>query len=115
MMKAMSQPTSVRGYRELSHEEIDLINQIKAKGAELLELHKETIKLIGKQDKAEEIMAAREANAKGGAYYVAPSPDIDVMSRHAEAEPRRWAAIGKTDIQTGVMALVRAVAQPVGI
>ncbi|WP_437128540.1 Acb2/Tad1 domain-containing protein, partial [Pseudomonas aeruginosa] len=26
----------------------------------------------------------------------------------------RWAAIAKTDIQTGVMALVRAIAQPEG-
>ena len=31
------------------------------------------------------------------------------------AEPQRWAAIGKTDIQTGIMALVRAVAQPAGV
>jgi hypothetical protein len=29
-----------------------------------------------------------------------------------QAEPQRLAAIGKTNIQTGIMALVRAVAQP---
>ncbi|MCY1457050.1 hypothetical protein D9M71_743090 [compost metagenome] len=32
--------------------------------------------------------------------------------RFVAAEPQLWAAIGKTDIQTGIMALVRAVAQP---
>jgi len=30
-------------------------------------------------------------------------------------EPKSWAAIGKTDIQTGIMALVRAVAHPAGV
>ena len=34
------------------------------------------------------------------------------LRRFERAEPMRWAAIGKTDIQTGLMALVRAVAQP---
>jgi hypothetical protein len=37
---------------------------------------------------------------------------VDNKARHAIAEPLRWAAIAKTDIQTGFMALVRAVAQP---
>ena len=37
------------------------------------------------------------------------------LRRFDRAEPQRWAAIGKTDIQTGIMALVRAVAQPDGI
>ena len=35
--------------------------------------------------------------------------------RFCDAEPLRWASIGKTDIQTGIMALVRAVAQPAGV
>ena len=35
--------------------------------------------------------------------------------RFEAAEPLRWAAIGKTDIQTGLMALTRAVAQPSGV
>lgn len=41
----------------------------------------------------------------------APSEEY---SRFLKAEPARWAAIAKTDIQTGVMALVRAIAQPEG-
>ena len=34
-----NQHRKISGYRELSQEEIDLMNRIKAKGAEMLELH----------------------------------------------------------------------------
>lgn len=34
------------------------------------------------------------------------------LQARSEAEPYRWAAIAKTDIQTAAMALIRAVAQP---
>ena len=87
----------ISGYRELSQQEIDLMNRIKAKGAELLELQEELSKLIGQQ----------AADKSMG--------DRDEYLRFSAAEPGRWAAIGKTDIQTGVMALVRAVAQPAGV
>ena len=40
------------------------------------------------------------------------SDEYREYNRFMAAEPMRWAAIGKTDIQTGIMALVRAVAQP---
>ena len=33
-----NQHRKIKGYRELSQEEIDLMNHIKAKGAEMLEL-----------------------------------------------------------------------------
>ena len=59
---------------------------------------------------------------------IAELPDIDnaatsdaqaeaqaELARFDRAEPFRWAAIGKTDIQTGLMAMVRAVAQPAGV
>ena len=110
-----NQHRKITGYRELSQEEIDLMNRIKAKGDELMALHKEIVELLGEQDKAPHIAAADAANARGGAYFIAPSADPKVLARHEYAEPRRWATIGKTDIQTGIMALVRAVAQPAGV
>ena len=64
----------IKGYRELSQAEIDLMNEIKAQGATLGEL-------------VERLRA---------------NPDLD----------QRWVAIGATDLQTGLMALTRAVAQP---
>lgn len=69
-----NQHRKIKGYRELSQAEIDLMNKIKAKGAALGEL-----------------VAALRA---------------------AEGLDQRWVSIGATDLQTGLMALTRAVAQP---
>lgn len=92
-----NQHRKIKGYRELSQEEINLMNRIKEKGAELLELHTELTLMLGVQ---------RLDKSQGAA---------DEFERFSAAEPARWAAIGKTDIQTGIMALVRAVAQPAGV
>lgn len=68
-----NQHRKINGYRELSQEDIDLMNEIKAKGAELEELVNKV--------------------------------------RNSGADPR-WASIGATDLQTGLMALTRSVAKP---
>lgn len=64
----------IKGYRDLSQAEIDLMNEIKAKGAELGELVQKL--------------------------------------RATEGLDQRWISIGATDLQTGLMALTRGVAQP---
>ena len=69
-----NQHRKIKGYRELSQSEIDAMNEIKSKGAELGEL-------------------------------VAKLREIDGLDH-------RWLSIGATDLQTGLMALTRAVAQP---
>ena len=89
-----NQHRKISGYRELSQTEIDLMNRIKAAGAEILGLQEELVVLL--------------------ADYQATISDQE-LNRFSLAEPLRWAAIGKTDIQTGIMALVRAVAQPAGV
>ena len=94
-----NQHRKITGYRELSQEEIDLMNRIKAKGAEMLELQAELVAHIKTRHQAC-VMA-----------HVAVL-DQDELDRMDAAEPMHWASIGKTDIQTGIMALVRAVAQP---
>ena len=98
-----NQHRKIAGYRELSQAEIDLMNRIKAKGAELLELQSELIQMLIQQgrDKADDAAENTDCHAE--------------LARFQAAEPLRWAAIGKTDIQTGIMALVRAVAQPAGV
>lgn len=95
-----NQHRKIKGYRELSQAEIDLMNRIKAKGAELLELQYELSLHLTGQHLQKTVAAKNSEEAK------------DELRRFKMAEPMRWAAIGKTDIQTGVMALVRAVAQP---
>lgn len=69
-----NQHRKIAGYRELSQEEIDLMNEVKAKGAELGEL-------------------------------------LTKLQNVGTLNPR-WLAIGRTDLQTGLMALTRAIAQP---
>lgn len=94
-----NQHRKISGYRELSQKEIDLMNRVKQKGAELLEIQRELMDMLNKQHVEK---AMNEA------------VDPEELLRFRAAEPQRWAAIGKTDIQTGIMALVRAVAQPAG-
>lgn len=69
-----NQHRQIKGYRELSQAEIDLMNRIKQKGAELGELVSE----------------------------LKAHPGLD----------QRWISVGATDLQTGLMALTRGVAQP---
>ena len=64
----------IKGYRDLSQGEIDLMNEIKTKGAELGEL-------------------------------------VDKL-RTASGLDQRWISIGATELQQGLMALTRGVAQP---
>ena len=90
-----NQHRKIKGYRELSQEEVDLMNHIKAKGAEMLELQAELV-----------------AHIKTRRQACVAVLDQDELDRMDAAEPMHWASIGKTDIQTGIMALVRAVAQP---
>ena len=103
-----NQHRKITGYRELTALEIDLMNRIKAKGAELLELQAELAGYLSTQAewKAYEAKKSKVAPEDEG------SPESIELRRFQAAEPQRWCAIGKTDIQTGIMALVRAVAQP---
>ena len=68
------QHTMIKGYRDLSQAEIDLMNKVKQKAAEIGEL-------------------------------------IEEMKNNSTLD-QQWVAIAKTDLQTGFMAAVRAVAQP---
>lgn len=72
-METFTQP-KITGYRQLTEQEAELMNEIKQKGVELGEL-------------------VEKLKANG---------DLD----------QRWVAIGTTDLQTGLMALVRSVARP---
>ena len=68
-----NQHRQIKGYRELSAEEIALIHRIKEQGVALEGL-------------------------------------VDYL--RGTAADKRWLAIGATDLQTGLMALTRSIAQP---
>lgn len=92
-----NQHRKINGYRELSQDEIDLMNEIKRVEAEVLAIHKKVDEHLARQ----QYYAFQDSNA-------AP----EAVARLNAAEPARWNAIAKTHIQQGCMALVRAVAQP---
>ena len=87
-----NQHRKITGYRELSQEEVNLMNMIKAEGAVLSRL-------------IEGVYAHLNAQSR-------ESESTEEERRIREAEPNRWAAIAKTHFQEGLMALTRAVAQP---
>lgn len=84
-----NQHQKIKGYRELSQEEIELINTIKEYGVLLEELVDE----------------CRRADVKEG-----KNGDREHDERLDEAS--RWRAIAKAHFQQGLMALTRSVAKP---
>lgn len=69
-----NQHRHIKGYRDLSPKEIELMNKIKSAGEQLGDL-------------------------------------VDELRGNFDTD-KRWVEIGKTDLQTGIMALVRSVAKP---
>lgn len=98
-----NQHRKIVGYRELSQEDIDLMNRIKAAGRELLVL--QAAVAANCRQRQSELQHSVGGEHDAGEYH-------EKLQQFLLAEPHRWASIAKTDLQTGVMALVRAVAQP---
>lgn len=106
-----NQHRKIKGYRELSQEDIDLMNAVKTKGSELLELQRRIAnRLNGHASVVREHMERVDSDPTMDRAE-AEVAKVEYL-RLRDAEPQRWAAIAKTDIQTGIMALVRAIAQP---
>lgn len=84
----------IKGYRDLSQKEIDLINRVKDLEKDFLEVQQQIVEHI----RSNADLSRPEHTEKTYQFDV--------------AEPMRWAAIGRTDLQTGCMALIRAVAKP---
>jgi hypothetical protein len=99
-----NQHQKIKGYRDLSQTEIDLMNAIKAKGAELEAL----VASVNDHVRFQQAMAHASQHPR----LDSEKADVTDAERIAKAEPARWAAMARTDLQTGIMKLVRAVAQP---
>ena len=82
----------ITGYRELSRAELDLINEIKAHAEATRDLVNRVQHHVNDQ-------------------LAKPLPEGHAP--HSQVtNPARWAALAQTELQTGYMMLVRAVAQP---
>jgi hypothetical protein len=87
----------ITGYRQLGPTETALMNEAKAIGAQMQDL----VNRLRDYHKAQR-EAAEDLNP----------PLQTERLRLIDAEPERWLAMGRTDIQTGVMKIVRSIAQP---
>jgi uncharacterized protein (DUF1697 family) len=88
----------IKGYRELSAEEIALMNEVKEAGAALQALCSKVETHISTQWQA--------------AYDADLVPQEAELDRLAQANPYRWLERATDDLQIGIMKLVRSVAQP---
>lgn len=77
-----NQHQKIKGYRDLSQEEIDLMNE------------------------------AKELAEKVGELVIKVTKQLFVESKGMTTEHHRWANIGKTDLQKGFMSVIRAIAKP---
>lgn len=96
-METMIQP-KITGYRQLTQDEAELMNEIKALGS----------KIEGHIAMLQSHLRTQEADAAAAKF----KGDDDPYARLNRAEAWRWISIGKTNLQLGLMALTRAVAQP---
>ena len=89
----------IKGYRDLSQEEIDLMNEIK-------DLASATGIIVDK-------VMTHLFNQNENAYGTNNDNDDDCeCDRLLAADPFTWAGNAKDDLQTGFMKLIRSVAQP---
>lgn len=107
-----NQHKHIEGYRNLTKEDIALMNELKEAGENLLSvLEKAKAHVSANQQAA---VDAHNATNGIGDPHPAPLEECAELVRINKAEPFRWAAIAKTHIQEGVTAAVRVVAQPGG-
>ena len=95
----MHVPPPVTGYRALTDVEVSMINRIKAAGAALEAL-------------VAEVDMHLEAQAERSRYQLDGNAAVAEVARIRRAEPARWMAMARSDLQTGLMKLTRAIAQP---
>lgn len=93
-----NQHKKIKGYRDLSQQEIDLMNRIKE--------HAENTALL-----IEEVSNLRK-NARNHDMHGVPLERTDNLTTDQYIESMRCLALAKTNLQTGQMWFVRAVALP---
>lgn len=100
-----NQHRKIKGYRELSQHEIDLMNEVKQAGIALKAILDKVDKHIDDQyeDASLRSYSADEPTSAQG---------IEELERLDAAQPGVWMSHAKHDLQTGLMKLTRSIAQP---
>lgn len=97
-----NQHRKISGYRELTQAEIDLMNEIKAKGEELRALVAKIEKVAIPTFEIESVSAEPTGEVVGLEVSVATEAD----------DPRFWLRFADSSFRSGIMYAVRAVAKP---
>lgn len=95
-----NQHRKIKGYRELTQAEIDLMNEIKAFGPQLQALCEKVHAHIESQRYA----CMNEVNTE--------VQNADEIARLDAANPELWASWGRETLKLSLMQLTRAIAQP---
>ena len=104
-----NQHRKITGYRELTAEDIELMNKIKALGAQVQQVSNEVNAHIAAQRTAagQGVDVVGQDNPVEGADV-----DAEEIARLDAAKPEHWAGWGRDSAQAALMYLTRAVAQP---
>lgn len=97
-----NQHRKITGYRELSAEDIELINQIKAVGAQLDALCEQVF----------DRTIAEIASLPAGEYFEGLLDSEEATVAKTSADALNWLDSGRQDLRVGLMKLTRAVAKP---
>jgi hypothetical protein len=107
-----NQHRKIKGYRELSQVDIDLMNKVKELGFEIQVVLAHVREHIAEQRKASaQLYAEQRAQSIHDTGTEGPETHPE-QNRLGLAEPEHWLGMARTDLQTGLMKLTRAVAQP---
>lgn len=98
------QHTKITGYRDLSQHEINIMNAIKELGTDLERI----IAVVGEHLDMQRVDAIN-IGAATAEQIVARDHELARIKR---ADPVHWLRLATDDLQTGLMRLTRAVAQP---
>jgi len=99
-----NQHKHITGYRDLSQAEIDLMNDIKAKGAEVEVLIK---KLTAMQDAEFNALCMVRGGSEEDEAHNMRQRQFEVIDK-----ARIWSGLATVEIQSGFMKLIRSVARP---
>lgn len=102
-----NQHRKITGYRDLDQKEIDLMNKIKALGPQI-----EAVMMEVQEHLNEQYRSTIMEDRPGTGPLDPLTRDLDLIKRLDDATPSRFQALAKTDFQTALMYLTRAVAQP---
>jgi hypothetical protein len=103
-----NQHQKIKGYRDLSQDEIDMMNKVKNKGEELRALIAEVAATVVRPI---QIMTDDASTDGEGEHALVAGLELPSLETGADS-PTHWIRSADTSFRCGLMFLTRAIAQP---